>query len=331
MEQFVRSNFRRLFHPLLFIIFSGMRFELTLLGTNSALPAYGRFPSSQVLNIQENHYLIDCGEGAQIRMSEFGLRRGRIRQVFISHLHGDHVYGLIGFLSSLSLMGRDEAMDIFSPPGLEEVISVLVKYTGGLSFPLNFHIIDTEKRRLIFEDGATEVYSLPLLHRVPAAGFLFKEKERPRNMRPEKIQAYNIHYRHIPSIKAGAGFELPDGTRIPNEELTLPPPVPRSYAYCSDTAYSEPLASMITGVNLLYHESTFCEDMREHAALTGHSTARQAATVARIAGAGRLVLGHYSSRYKSLEPFLKEARAVFPNTELGEDGKVFEVPLEKDV
>lgn len=315
----------------MFFTSAGMRFELTLLGTNSALPAFGRFPSSQALNIQENHYLIDCGEGAQIRMSEYGVRRSRIRQVFISHLHGDHVYGLAGFLSSLAMLGRQEPMEVFSPFGLEEAMRVLFKHTGGLSYPLNFHVIDPERHQLIFEDGHVEVYSLPLLHRVPASGFLFKEKERPRNMRPDKIEAYNIHYRHIPAIKAGADFELADGARVPNEELTIPPPPPRSYAYCSDTAFNERLVSMIEGVNLLYHESTFCEDMREHAALTGHSTARQAATIAKLAGAGRLILGHYSSRYQDLGRFLKEAREVFPDTELGIDGKVFEAPLEKKV
>ena len=308
-----------------------MRFELTLLGTNSALPAFGRFPSSQALNVQENHYLIDCGEGAQIRMSEFGVRRSRIRQVFISHLHGDHVYGLTGFLSSLALLGREEPMDIYSPPGLEEAIRVFLKHTGGLSFPLRFTEIDTGRHQLIFEDGIIEAYSLPLVHRVPTSGFLFREKERPRNMRPEKIEAYHIPYRDIPAIKSGADYVLPNGRRVPNEELTLPPPAPRSYAYCSDTAFHEPLASMARGVNLLYHESTFCEDLREQAPLTGHSTARQAAEIARLAGAGKLILGHYSSRYKSLETFLREAREVFPNTELGLDGKVFEVPLEREI
>ncbi|MCB0587230.1 MAG: ribonuclease Z [Phaeodactylibacter sp.] len=302
-----------------------MRFELTLLGTNSALPAYGRFPSAQVLNVQERHYLVDCGEGAQIRMSQFGVRRSKIQQVFISHLHGDHIFGLAGFLSSMALLGREDPIELYSPKGLEEMVRVLFKYSGGLSFPLHFHTLDTEKNQLIFEDKAITVHSLPLVHRVPSAGFLFREKERPRNMRPEKIETYNIHYRDIPAIKAGADYVLPDGRRISNEELTLPPPAPRSYAYCSDTAYHEPLASMIQGVDLLYHESTFCEDMREQAVLTGHSTARQAAEIARLAGAGRLILGHYSSRYKSLKPFLEEARAVFPNTELGDDGRVFEV------
>ena len=306
-----------------------MRFELILLGTNSALPAFGRFPSAQVLNVQENHYLIDCGEGAQIRMDEFRVRRYKIKQIFISHLHGDHIYGLIGFLSSLSLSDRTAPMDIFAPLGLEEIIRVQLKYAGGLSFPLRFHTTDTEQHRLIFENASIEVYSLPLVHRAPASGFLFKEKERPRSMKAEKIEAYHIPYSDIPAIKNGAGYKLPDGQFIFNEELTWPPPAPRSYAYCSDTAYQEALVPLIQGVDLLYHESTFCEDKREQAALTGHSTAHQAATIAKMAGAGQLALGHYSSRYQNLEPFLKEARAVFPNTELGLDGKVFEVPLKK--
>ncbi len=303
-----------------------MRFELTLLGTNSAIPAFGRFPTAQVLNIRECLFLIDCGEGAQLRMAELKVRAGKIHQVFISHLHGDHIYGLFGFLSSLSLNGRKHALDIYAPHGLEEIVRVLFRYSGGLSFPLHFHEIDTEEHRLLFENARVEVYSLPLLHRIPASGFLFREKELPRSMRPEKIQEYGIHFSHIPAIKAGAGFELPDGSVVPNSELTLPPPPPRSYAFCSDTAYSEALAPLIQGVGLLYHESTFCEDMREQAALTGHSTARQAAAIAKMAGVGRLVLGHYSSRYENLQPFLEEAREVFPNTELGLDGMVLEAP-----
>lgn len=306
-----------------------MCFELTLLGTSSAVPAFGRFPTAQVLKVNKSLFLIDCGEGAQIRMAGLGIRHSKIRQVFISHLHGDHFYGLISFLSSLSLNNRREAMDIFSPQGLEEVIRVLLKYSGGLSFPLRFHVIDTERSQLLFENAGLQVYSLPLLHRVPASGFLFKEKERQPNMRPEKIQQYDIHYRDIPAIKAGADYELPGGGLVPNAELTLPPPVPRSYAFCSDTAYNEALIPLIRGVSLLYHESTFCENLREQAALTGHSTARQAASIAQQAGAGKLVLGHYSSRYEDLSPFLEEARAVFPNTELGLDGKVFEVLLER--
>lgn len=305
-----------------------MRFELTVLGSNSALPAYGRFPTAQVLAVRERCYLIDCGEGAQMRMAEFGIRQGRIGQVFISHLHGDHIFGLIGWLASLALCSREEPLDIFAPAGLEEIIRVQLKYTGGLPFPLAFHTIGPGRHALIFEDSAVSVYSLPLAHRIPASGFLFRERERPRNIRPECIDTFRIPYQAIPEIKAGADYRMEDGRVIPNAELTLGPPPPRSYAYCSDTAYHEALIPLVRGVDLLYHESTFCDEQAAHAAETGHSTARQAATIALKAGVGRLILGHYSSRYKNLEPFLEEARSVFPATELGLDGARFEVEPE---
>ncbi|MCB0568797.1 MAG: ribonuclease Z [Phaeodactylibacter sp.] len=297
-----------------------MRFELTLLGTNSALPAHGRFPSAQALQVQGNIYLADCGEGAQMRMRAFGIRESRIGQVFISHLHGDHIYGLIGWLTSQSLNNRTAPLDIFAPHGLEEIIRVQLRYAGPLTFPLAFHTIDPDTHGRIFEDKLIEVWTLPLKHRIPTCGFLFREKERPRNIRPECIEAYDIPYQAIPGIKGGADFRPPNGRLIPNAELTVAPPRPHSYAYCSDTAYHEPLIPLIEGVDLLYHESTFCEAQSAQAAETGHSTARQAANIARQAGVGRLLLGHYSSRYQDLSPFLEEARAVFPNTELGVDG-----------
>ncbi len=306
-----------------------MRFELTLLGTNSAVPAYGRFPTAQVLNVRESLFLIDCGEGAQMRINDFNVRRNKIKQAFISHLHGDHIYGLIGFLSSLALNNRKKPFHIYSPEGLEEIIGVQLKYTGGLPFALHFHTIDPSRHQLIFENKKLRVHSLPLDHRIPTCGFLFREKERERSMRPEKIREYDIHHRFIPGIKQGGDYVLPDGRVIPNNELTAPPPAPRSYAYCSDTAYNEQLAPLIKGVDLLYHEATFCEEDAEQAVITKHSTARQAASIARQAEVGKLVLGHYSSRYKELDHFLEEARAVFPNTELGEDGKVFSLPASR--
>lgn len=301
-------------------------FRLTLLGVSAALPILGRFPSSQVLSVGSKSYLIDCGEGAQIRMLEFGISLPSIGQVFISHLHGDHIYGLIGYLGSMALLGRDKPLDIFAPAGLEEIIQVQLKYAREMSFPLTFHAIDQSTYQLIYEDKAVEVYSLPLRHRMPAAGFLFREKERQRNMRPEQIAAYAIPYQAIPAIKAGAGYQTEDGTLIPNEALTYAPLPPRSYAYCSDTAYSEALPPLIQGVDLLYHESTFCDNLEELAAATGHSTARQAATIALKSQAGQLVLGHYSSRYTDLNLFLEQAREVFPRTALGIDGGAFAVP-----
>lgn len=304
-----------------------MSFQLTILGAGSALPAHGRFSTAQLLQIAHVKYLIDCSEGTQIRLSEYKLYKGKINQIFISHLHGDHYYGLLGLLTSFSLLGRAETLTVFGPEGLQEIVEVNFRYNNayGLSYPLVFKIVDPTVHQLIFEDRQAEVYSLPLDHRIPTTGFLFREKRKPRNMIGEKIKEYQIPYQQIPAIKQGADFHTSDGRRIPNAELTLPPPKPRTYAFCSDTAYKEDLVPLIEGADLLYHESTFCEIDLEAAKATKHSTARQAATIAKKARVGRLILGHYSSRYKDLTPFLKEAQSVFSNTVLGIDGKTYEV------
>ena len=304
-----------------------MVFELTVLGTSSALPAFNRFPSAQLLRLESRSYLIDCGEGTQLRLFQYARRIGKINQIFISHLHGDHYYGLMGVLSSLSLLGRKTALTVLGPEGLKEIFDTNLRYSGGhpLSYPVHFQVIDPTRYQKVFEDTQVEVFSLPLDHRIPAAGFLFREKQRPRNMISEKILEYQIPYQQIPAIKAGADFIMEDGRPVPNEELTLPPPEPRSFAYCSDTSFKADLIPLLSGVDLLYHESTFCEDNRDRAHATGHSTAKEAATIAARAGAQQLILGHYSSRYEDLTCFLEEARAVFPNTELGEDGRTYGV------
>lgn len=308
-----------------------MRFELTILGTSAALPAYNRFPSAQILNIQDQLFLIDCGEGTQMRMMEFGVKKNRIEQIFISHLHGDHVYGLIGLLTSFGLNNRTNPLTIFSPPGLEEIINIQFKYTGGQNspFPIHFKVLDPTQSETIFDNDLLSVTTLPLLHRIPTVGYLFREKEHPRNILPEKIRAYQIPYTSIPAIKNGEDFQNLNGQIIPNTELTLAPRVPRTFAYCSDTAFNEALIPLIEGVDLLYHESTFCEDHQEQAKITMHSTAKQAATIAAKAKAGQLILGHYSARYKVLDCFLEEAQAIFSNTLLGKEGMVYEVLLKR--
>ena len=307
-----------------------MHFDLTILGCNSAIPAHGRFPTSQVLNVSDQLYMIDCGEGAQWRLQETGIKRGKINQIFISHLHGDHIYGLIGLLNSYSLSKREEPITVFSPNGLEEIIRVQLKYTKAeLSFPLFFIDVDTTEHQLIFEDSFVEVYSIPLTHRAPTSGFLFREKPRPLNIIASKIEEFNIPIQKIKEIKSGADFTLPNGTILSNSELTLPPIPSRSYAFCSDTLYDESIVSLIHGVDLLYHESTFLHELKPMAQETMHSTAKEAATIAKKANVGQLVLGHYSSRYKELNPLLDEAIQVFPNTVLGLDGKVIAVPLRK--
>jgi ribonuclease Z len=307
-----------------------MRFDVTILGSNSAIPAYGRFPTAQVLNVSEQLYLIDSGEGVQWRLQECNIKRGKINQIFISHLHGDHIFGLIGLLNSFSLSKREEPIIIFSPKGLEEIIQVQLKNArASLSFPLSFHDLETSKNQLIFEDNLVEVSTIPLQHRIPTCGFLFKEKPRPLNINPAKIEEFEIPFEKIREIKGGKDYRLLNGKVIPNEELTFPPVNPRSYAFCSDTVYSESIIPIIQNVDLLYHEATFLHEMKDLAAETMHSTAKEAALIAKKAKADQLIIGHYSSRYKDLTPLLDEAQEVFPNTILGTDGKTISVPFKK--
>ncbi len=282
--------------------------------------------SAQVLQIHQHFFLIDCGEGTQMRMSDFDIPRNKIRQIFISHLHGDHVFGLPGLLFSFALNDRREPLDIFSPPGLKEMILAQLRPGGGeLPFALHFHEVNPALSELIFENKDLTVHTLPLRHRIPTTGFLFREKIRPRNIRPEKIAAFGLSIPQIKAAKVGEDIALSGGRILSNEELTLAPPAPRSFAYVSDTAFEEKIIPLIEGVDLLYHEATFTHDLLENAEMTLHSTARQAATIALRANVKRLILGHFSSRYQDLQPLLEEAKEVFPETELGEEGKTREV------
>ena len=271
--------------------------------------------------------MIDCGEGAQMRFTDYGIRWGRLKQLFISHLHGDHFYGLPGLISSMGLNGREEELTIFCPAELVDMIRAIIPYMTKLPFEIKFQPIPQDKHELIFEDHRVQVFTLPLQHSIPAAGFLFRERQRPRSMRGELIEKYDIPYRQIPAIKAGADYVAEDGSSIPNELLTTDPPRPRTYAYCSDTTYCESLIPLIKGADLLYHEATFCERERSQAERTQHSTATDAARIARAAQVKQLVLGHYSSRYKYLDVVLAEACQLFPDTLLGSDGGIVSVPL----
>ncbi len=302
-----------------------MKFALTILGVNAATPAFGRFPTSQVLQFHNQYYLLDCGEGAQMRMSDFNIPRHKIRQIFISHLHGDHVFGLPGLLFSLDLNGRQEAMDIYSPAGLKEMISAQLRPGAALSFPIHLHEVGTTQPSLVFENADLTVQAIPLKHGIPTVGYIFREKSKPLNIRPEKIAEHQLSIAQIKAAKAGEDIFLENGTRIENQQLTLPPAPLRSYAFLTDTLYDEGVLQHITGVSMLYHDTTFCEDHHENAALTMHSTVRQAAALARKAKVGRLITGHYSSRYKDLEIFLEEARPIFPNSELGLEGMTYEI------
>lgn len=305
-----------------------MTFEVTVLGSNSAIPAHDRFPTAQVLNIQDHLYLLDCGEGTQIRFRDCNVKYGRINQIFISHLHGDHYFGLIGLINSYHLLRREKPLHIFCPPGLEDIINVQLNYASTqLNFELVFHPI-TPEDDLIFEDSAITVKALTMDHRIPCSGFLFREKERDRKIVPEKIEEYGIHVEQIDAIKKGAGFTTTSGDVIPHEELTKPPPRPRSYAFLTDTKVQEKLIPMLEGVDMLYHDATFMKNSEQRAAETYHTTGEQAAQFAKKAGIGKLLLGHFSAKYKDLTPLLEEARAVFPNSDLALEGKTFSVPAE---
>lgn len=303
-----------------------MAFKVLLLGTGAAIPDAGRHTPCQVVCCAAHWFLVDCGEGAQERLNAAGVPKSKLDHIFISHLHGDHFFGLIGLINSYFLLGRDRPLHIYAPEGLEEIIAVQLKYSGAKpTYPIHVHVLDTTRYYCIYENDQVAVFALPLRHRIPTSGFLFREKPRPLNIRKEQIEAYQLNYEQIRQAKAGLDIILADGRTISNHLLTLPPVAPVSYAYCSDTAYEPALIPYLSGIELLYHEATFCEDMAEHAALTGHSTARQAASIAKQAGVGQLLLGHYSPRYRDEELIAEEARAIFPSTIAGKETCWYEV------
>lgn len=307
-----------------------MEFSFTPLGVSAAQPAYGRHLAAHVLAAGPESFLLDCGEGTQFQLNTHSIKRGRIRHVFISHLHGDHFFGLIGLLTSLGMNDRKETLTVYSPPGLEEMIEVQFRISQtALPFPLVFRPLIAGGLHKILETEHLEVYSFPLVHRTPTLGFLFREKQIPLNILPEAIERYQLTFEQIRSVKRGEDHRLADGRLIPNREMTLPPYRPRSFAYCSDTAYAEEIVAAIRGVDLLYHESTFLEEDAETAALTFHSTAAQAAEIARLAAVGTLVIGHFSARYPDATVLLEEARRVFPKTVLAVEGTSVDVPLSR--
>ncbi len=301
-----------------------MRFDVTTLGTGAALPARGRFPSAQLINIHERLYLVDCGEGTQERLRQAEVNFNRIGAVFISHMHGDHYLGLMGLLSSMHLNGRLNELKVFGPPELGEVIDVQLRASQTyLRYPLRVHALDHASGAVVYTDTYTEVITLKLKHRIPTTGFLFREKQQPRRLRKDRL--LEIPHFARTAVKAGEDLVLADGRVIPNDELTLDPPLVRRYAYCSDTAYAPELVEYLRGVDLLYHEATFTEAMSDRAKETCHSTARQAAMIAREAGVRTLLLGHFSSRYKENRVLLEEALPVFPNTVLADEGRTFRI------
>ncbi|MDD2995310.1 MAG: ribonuclease Z [Paludibacter sp.] len=299
---------------------------LTILGCGSALPTRQHFPSSQIVEMRDKQYMIDCGEGTQIRMRQMGLKVARLGHIFISHLHGDHVFGLIGLISSFGMLNRTADLHIHAASDLEKILQPQLDFfCEELPFKVIFHHINPRAHELIHEDRSVEVYSIPLKHRVPSCGFLFREKARDRHIRRDMIDFYGIPTWRIPKIKQGENFETAEGEIIPNEKLTTMPEKPKSYAYCSDTAYSEKIIPIIEGVDCLYHEATFMQNEAVRAKSTMHSTAAQAATIAQKANVGKLIIGHYSARYNHKNGLLNEARAVFEKTIAAEDMSVYEI------
>jgi ribonuclease Z len=270
--------------------------------------------------------LIDCGEGTQIQLRKYRIKLGRINHVFISHVHGDHIFGLFGLLSTFSLLERKQKLHVYGPDVLEDLLLDHLKYfSNELTYDLIIHKINCRHSACILSDHNVEVFTIPLEHRIPACGFLFREQERELNMRKEMILKYNIPVKEIVKIKQGADLTTDNGRIIPHAELTLPPNKPRSYAYCSDTVYSENIIEYIKGVDLLFHEATFSTEDSKMAEITSHSTASQAAEIARRAGVGKLLIGHFSSRYKNIRLLEKQARELFPETYAVNDGDLFEV------
>jgi ribonuclease Z len=299
-------------------------FAVTILGNNSALPAYDRHPSAQIVTINDQLLLIDCGEGTQMQLSRYKIRRGKLNHIFISHLHGDHYFGLIGLISSMALLNREQPLHIFAPPGLEEIISLQLKVASTtLPYELVFHSLNKEE--LILDTPKFSVETFHTQHRIPCWGFLIKEKKHPRKLDKEKAINYNIPAAFYSSLKMGYDYTSKDGTIIYNDQVTLPNVASKSYAYCADTIYDERLIEITKDVTMIYHEATYLNGMEERAAARFHSTTSQAATIALNANAGGLLLGHFSSKFEELHDYLKEALEVFPKTQLAIEGVTFRI------
>ncbi|MBN1180750.1 MAG: ribonuclease Z [Bacteroidales bacterium] len=303
-----------------------MSFSVTILGSSSALPTSKRFPTAQILNLDERFFLIDCGEGTQLQLRKNKFKFGRLNHIFISHVHGDHVFGLPGLISSFALMGRTNDLHIYGNPELGKFIDCFAMFYGDdLPYKIKFHPFGHRQSTLIYESNKLEVYTIPLKHRVPTAGFLFKEKPKLLNIRKEVIGPLNLSIKDIVKIKNGEDYIKEDGSTILNQELTLPPQKMRSYAFCSDTAYYEKIIPIIKGIDVLYHEATFNKADKKLAKETFHSTTEQAATIALKAEVKKLLLGHFSVRYKQNETMIDEAKAIFENTIGVNDGDTFEI------
>jgi ribonuclease Z len=300
--------------------------KLTILGCYAATPRTITNPTSQLLEIKNRMFLIDCGEGTQVQLRKNKIKFSKINQVFISHLHGDHFFGLIGLISTFSLLGRTTDLHIYGPKGIKEIILLQLRLSNSwTNYGLYFYELELDESETIFEDEKVLVTTIPLKHRVYTNGFLFQEKVGERKLDLNAVLNYEIESCYYQKIKNGKDITLEDGRIIPNSELTFDPIQPKSYAFCSDTVYHETILPIINNVDVLYHESTFLESETGLAQKTLHSTAKEAARIALKANAKKLILGHYSTRYESIALFKEEAETVFPEVLLAEDGKTFEL------
>lgn len=304
-----------------------MSLKLTILGCHSATPRVNALPTSQFLEIKNHHFLIDCGEGTQVQLRKYGVKFSKIKHIFISHLHGDHFFGLVGLVSTFRLLNRETELHVYGPKGIKEIITLQLKLSNSWThYPLLFHELAATTSELIFEDETVEVHTIPLNHRIYTNGFLFKEKEGERKLDMNAVlNNKEIEICDYQNLKNGRDFILQNGTVLKNKTLTLDPSIPKSYAFCSDTSYFPEIIPLIKNVSCLYHETTFLKDKENLALSTQHSTAEQAASIAKQANVDQLIIGHYSGRYKNIEDFKTEAQQIFPNTLLAEAGKVFEI------
>lgn len=303
-----------------------MRFKVTILGSGAALPTSLRNPTAQYVECSDRHILIDCGEGTQNQLRKYSIRIQKISHILISHLHGDHYFGLAGLLSTMHLLGRTKGMTIYGPEGLEQIIRLQLEMGGAQpDFALTFVTLNRQEAQLLFEDKLIEIHTFPLKHRIPANGFRINEKQRERPLDGEKFRRDGLSLTYISRFKHGVDVETEDGTVLYASDYTFPPAPARSYAYCSDTIYQESIVPYIAGVDLLYHEATFLDALSDRAKVTFHSTASQAASIAKQANVKKLILGHLSARYQDGLAHEAEAKAIFDQVEVVEDGNVYTV------
>lgn len=301
-------------------------FDVYVIGSGSAIPGPERGASSQLVRYAGMHILIDCAEGTQQRMQQFHLNAMRINHVLISHLHGDHYFGLIGMIQSMHLLGRVKPLQVFGPPRLIDILRLQLETSDTrLRYPLLFFPLERGGKQLIFENRQLRFYSFPLKHRIPTWGFLIQERTVEANLRPEFVEAYKPVPEMMRLIKRGAGYQIPGGSFLPHEQITIQPRAPRSYVYCTDTIYDEEIVAHIAKADLLYHEATFASDLLEEAAQTYHSTASQAAAIAKLADVKQLLIGHFSARYKDVGQLEAEAKEIFPNSLAVKDGERYSI------